>query len=881
MKWDIILLVGFWMVFGSIVNFPDNGINFYTDDNGSRHYVLTTPAFVHQNTYSTIANILTVKFDDFWDTLMLNYLVDNVNFGLYSVVAFFVILYLAKWKYMIQSRELYHSKISALSNLVKTCICSGMKKPRSARDCVVILCNKTKWRVVNSIKIKHLFVFSFLFAILYMIPLTPEAEAAISFDAASSSQGITNSLTFSHTVTSNGDGKIIVVGVTTMEITVSGVTYGGQSLTQVVRANGNNADSEIWYLVDPPTGTNDVVVTLGSSDEINAGAVSFTGVNQNNPIDASNTNTGKSKNPSVSVTTTTDNALLLDVVATQQEDLSGKAGAGQTIRWVEDFQNNVEGASSTKETTTAGSFTMQWNLNNSVDWSISAIALQEGIFISASDQPTVTDNTLPLKTLSESDTPSVSDSVTLTLFKFTPNDAVAITELTKIIKPSGTIIPDISPPSGSSGIISYVPTTIAKPIHESTQIKVVGIPLVIERSGTVQCSASGCDISIKFSQADADAAGVSPQDIVIFEDRDDDDEFEIKLATTVTDLGGGSFEATATTFSDSTQHVLGEDIGQPVASGGGGGSGGVNPPSIQSGLHTSLDDHGKGLSGLIQGDNLLSLEEPKVLDVGEIQIFQFNISDDQGLNDIEHVSLYMNIRDGDSTRYQSDTFIQYDRFNKEPLTVNDPHGFFKGTERSKYAVDTDDPGTPIDFAISQEDASNLILKFKVIFSKSMDTSNLILYLYDTSRYSSQETYVNAITVVDKDEEMNETNENITSQEKTEKTRIIPESSESEKKQEPRIFDENSDPEPGVDVWTEEQRLAVEMWAGYHPESIPDSTFIDMVYLTPYGEDKIKPNYAIPSWVKDVAEWTVKEQISFKEFVNVIKYLHNNGLLLEN
>src|SRR3972149_3113909 len=91
------------------------------------------------------------------------------------------------------------------------------------------------------------------------------------FDIASSTGtviAIASSLTWSHTVTSTGADRILVVGVSIRNgssQTVSSVTYNGVAFPPVlggVATNGTVLRNELWYLLNPATGTNNVVVTL-------------------------------------------------------------------------------------------------------------------------------------------------------------------------------------------------------------------------------------------------------------------------------------------------------------------------------------------------------------------------------------------------------------------------------------------------------------------------------------------------------------------------------------------------------------------------------------------------------------------------------------------
>jgi hypothetical protein len=150
---------------------------------------------------------------------------------------------------------------------------------------------------------------------------TGEANAAIAFDAVSNSGGLTNTSSFSWSHTSTGSDLVLTVGVSTRENTsgstngkVTGVTYNSVAMTEGQTdlrdtASSNRIYTQLWYLAGPATGENTVSVTLtATTDEAKAGAMSFTGVDQTTPKDASNGTNGSGTTPSIAVTTVADNA---------------------------------------------------------------------------------------------------------------------------------------------------------------------------------------------------------------------------------------------------------------------------------------------------------------------------------------------------------------------------------------------------------------------------------------------------------------------------------------------------------------------------------------------------------------------------------------------
>jgi hypothetical protein len=209
-------------------------------------------------------------------------------------------------------------------------------------------------------------------------------------DAVTTNSGDANSFAHSHTV--SGSNRLLVVEVALSDgdadERVSSVTYAETSLTRLTEIvySGDGPRVDVWYLVNPPTGANNVVVTQAGENEVAIGAISYTGVNQIIPIDGTTTAQGASASASISVTSETDD-LVTDVMASVA-DGAPSVGHGQTQRW------NVEmgGSGATSQygagSTEAGasSVTMSWTLPESEEWVIT------GFNINAADAtaPTIT-----------------------------------------------------------------------------------------------------------------------------------------------------------------------------------------------------------------------------------------------------------------------------------------------------------------------------------------------------------------------------------------------------------------------------------------------------------------------------------------------------------
>ncbi len=206
----------------------------------------------------------------------------------------------------------------------------------------------------------------------YVAPIGGIQEP-IDVDSVTTSIDNCDPCTFSHKVTPVGDNKLLVVAVSAAD-SVDSVTYNGQSLTQIQDENRGGFHAELWYLVNPPAGSNTVNVDMTGTARVVLSAISFTGVHQTSPIDANAGDTGGTSTPSVNISTNFDNSMIVDVVTARDGPMV--ADAGQIERW-DDLSNNHAGAGSTKDTVSSGSYTMGWtNSDGNSDWAIVAAALR-------------------------------------------------------------------------------------------------------------------------------------------------------------------------------------------------------------------------------------------------------------------------------------------------------------------------------------------------------------------------------------------------------------------------------------------------------------------------------------------------------------------------
>ncbi len=141
--------------------------------------------------------------------------------------------------------------------------------------------------------------------------------------------------------------------------------------------------TSLWYRLDPPTGTAHTISVDwdAAPDKFIGGSLSFTGVDQTDPIDdTSNVGfgaTGTSTSATVNVVTENADAWIVDATATH-DDITMVAKTGRVERWNINPGGPITGAGSTLDTTGqgTGSYTMDWTLDSAKQWAISAAALK-------------------------------------------------------------------------------------------------------------------------------------------------------------------------------------------------------------------------------------------------------------------------------------------------------------------------------------------------------------------------------------------------------------------------------------------------------------------------------------------------------------------------
>lgn len=211
--------------------------------------------------------------------------------------------------------------------------------------------------------------------------------SGIAFDAAGNSGDQAAASSYSGSASWSGTNRMLAIDVSMLGpgVTVTAMTYGGANCTFIGAQSTITSFGRVeqWRICSsdsgaPGTGANTLSITLSGSLEFTAEWVSYTGVNQTEPVEAFNsaqaTNTGSATNASVVITSISDNCWIHAAITANKTSIT----AGQTTR------NNIPGTlgSGANEDNNAvvhpaGSTTMSYsNMGVTTTWAIAGYAIR-------------------------------------------------------------------------------------------------------------------------------------------------------------------------------------------------------------------------------------------------------------------------------------------------------------------------------------------------------------------------------------------------------------------------------------------------------------------------------------------------------------------------
>lgn len=195
---------------------------------------------------------------------------------------------------------------------------------------------------------------------------------AVAVDAVTFSTS-SGSPTKAHTCTGSNLALYVLIAER-FNTAVTGVTYAGVALTRIQQLNDGNVETtNIYRLVAPATGTNNVVISQSASHDLCYTIVSLTGVDQSTPEGTIVSGVGNSTAPTHTASAATDD-LVIDLVAWYKSGTqTATVGSGQTERSNQSL-GTIGGAVSTEPG--AASVVMDWTLSGATNWNHAAVPVK-------------------------------------------------------------------------------------------------------------------------------------------------------------------------------------------------------------------------------------------------------------------------------------------------------------------------------------------------------------------------------------------------------------------------------------------------------------------------------------------------------------------------
>lgn len=214
------------------------------------------------------------------------------------------------------------------------------------------------------------FLISALSALLLVLTIStsvPSTAYAATWATGNTATSVVSIGTSPYTISyNNGTGDLLIVniGINNPLQIVTSVTYNGVAMTEASFLGVSATSIDVFWMIAPASGTNNLVITTSVSFTGTVVISSFTGAAQTGQPDSSAvTSSGSGSTRSVTVTTATNNALVIGAFG----DNNGTMGTvGSGMQEIVRSANNewLIDASNPLAKTPAGSQTVLHNQNN-------------------------------------------------------------------------------------------------------------------------------------------------------------------------------------------------------------------------------------------------------------------------------------------------------------------------------------------------------------------------------------------------------------------------------------------------------------------------------------------------------------------------------------
>ena len=269
-----------------------------------------------------------------------------------------------------------------------------------------------------------------------------------------------------------------------------------------------------------------------------------------------------------------------------------------------------------------------------------------------------------------------------------------------------------------------------------------------------------------------------------------------------------------------------------------------NPPSVD-GRHFVAD----GEFGLTINDNGIDLadnlrfDNPFDLSLTNTTTLKIVVHDIDGWEDIQFVNLYMNSDgDGITNRSTADTQIEFDHYGDD--TVIDRGDFISNVNFSSQRYDPND-------------RYKLEITYEFGFSRTLEKTDMIIYVVDKSGLAVERYLFNVISVVEESI--------VKEKESSVETQVIIE--------EEMMYEIPYWVKDNAGWWSKRLISNGEFIAGI--EFMIKENVIKLPLLE--NQQEVRSS-EIPSWVRTTSGWWSEELISDKEFINSLQFLIKVGVI---
>ncbi len=201
-----------------------------------------------------------------------------------------------------------------------------------------------------------------------------------------SGNNLVNTLTYNtHAITGTNRATLVSVSMSS-GAALSTVTLGGNAMTFLGANNNGGVRVEDWVLVNPPLGTQAIVITVAASatSYISSTQTTWNGADQTTPFVIGTTNDGSDNDSEGTATTTVNNSIIVHTLATAAPSITYTAGSGENLV-ATSLSGQVQSGIQTQDVGTPSVQTSTINLSQNTTWANILVKLAP-IAVDSSDE---------------------------------------------------------------------------------------------------------------------------------------------------------------------------------------------------------------------------------------------------------------------------------------------------------------------------------------------------------------------------------------------------------------------------------------------------------------------------------------------------------------